>query len=55
MPSFKCQDIGLKCPFEASAENEFDLEQKIADHAREAHDRPHLSADEWERIKKAIH
>ncbi|WP_083523452.1 DUF1059 domain-containing protein [Methanofollis ethanolicus] len=55
MPSFKCKDIGLKCPFEASESNEFDLEKKIADHAREAHDKAHLSADEWTKIKKVIH
>jgi len=55
MPSFKCKDIGMKCEFETRAENEFDLEQKIADHAREVHGKDSLSAEEWMQIKKAIH
>ncbi|QYZ79921.1 DUF1059 domain-containing protein [Methanofollis formosanus] len=55
MPSFKCKDIGMKCEFETTAENEFDLEQKIADHAREVHGKENLSAEEWMQIKKAIH
>lgn len=55
MPSFKCKDIGFDCPFDTSADNEFDLEQKIADHARDVHGIKHLSAEEWMQIKKQIH
>ena len=36
MPSFKCSDTGMACPFQASAPNEAELMKKIAKHAKEA-------------------
>lgn len=54
MVSFKCKDIGLDCPFEAEADNVHDLENKIAQHAREVHKKEHLSQEEWIEIKKQM-
>ncbi len=53
MPSFKCRNIGMNCPFETKAANEFELEKKIAEHARTAHSMQ-LGPKEWEDIKKTI-
>jgi predicted small metal-binding protein len=33
MPSFECKDIGMSCPFEATAKTEDELMNKIAEHA----------------------
>ena len=54
MVSFKCKDIGIDCPFEAKADNVHDLENKIAEHARTAHGKEHLSQEEWIQIKKQM-
>jgi predicted small metal-binding protein len=54
MPSFRCKDIGMKCDFEATAENEADLEKKIAEHARSVHNMDPVSADMWQKIKKVV-
>lgn len=53
MPSFKCKDIGMDCPFTASAPTEAELEKKIAEHARTAHN---LNPDKelWKKIKSVI-
>jgi len=41
MVSIKCADPGFDCKFEAKEDNAFDIEQKIAVHAREAHGKQH--------------
>jgi len=53
MPSFKCKDIGMDCPFTASAPNEAELEKKIAEHARTVHS---ITPDKdfWMKVKKVI-
>jgi predicted small metal-binding protein len=54
MPSFKCKDIGMDCPFEASAPTEDELMKKIAQHAKEAHGMETVPPETMEKIKKAI-
>jgi predicted small metal-binding protein len=53
MPSYKCKDIGMDCPFTASAPNEAELEKKIAEHARTAHN---INPDKefWKKVKTVI-
>ena len=53
MVSFKCKDIGMDCKFEATAANVQDLDDKIAQHAREAHKIPSLDKEMWMKIHKA--
>jgi predicted small metal-binding protein len=54
LPSFKCVDIGLSCPFEATAKTEDELMKKIAAHAAEAHNMKTVPPDMMSKIKKAI-
>jgi predicted small metal-binding protein len=54
MPTFKCKNIGMDCPFEATAPTEAALEEKIADHARSAHNMKTLDKDFWIKVKKTI-
>jgi len=54
MPSFKCRDLGMDCPFEASALTEPDLMKKISEHVKEAHDMKEISGDMMAKIKKVI-
>jgi predicted small metal-binding protein len=53
MVSFKCKDIGMDCPFEATAANVQDLYDKIAKHSRDAHKMPSMDKDMWMKIHKA--
>ena len=53
MVSFKCKDIGMDCKFEATAANVQDLDDKVAQHAREAHKIPSLDKEMWMKIHKA--
>jgi predicted small metal-binding protein len=54
MPSFKCQDTGLNCNFEASANTEDELMKKIAEHARKVHNMKTIPPDVMDKVKKAI-
>ena len=54
MPSFKCQDIGMNCGFEATAKTEDELMKKIAAHADRAHNMKKVPPDVMSKIKKAI-
>jgi predicted small metal-binding protein len=54
MPSFKCSDTGLACPFKASAPTEAELMTKIAKHAKEAHGMKTIPPDVMAKVKKAI-
>ena len=54
MPSFKCSDTGMTCPFETSAATESELMTKIAKHASDAHGMKTISPEMMEKVKKAI-
>jgi predicted small metal-binding protein len=54
MPSFKCKDTGMACPFETTAKTEAELMTKIAEHARKAHGMKTIPPDLMEKVKKAI-
>ena len=54
MPTFKCKDIGMDCPFETSAKTEDELMMKIAEHASKAHDIKTVPPERMAKIKKAI-
>ena len=54
LPSFKCRDIGMDCPFEASAPSREELMAKITEHANKVHHLNPPPADLVEKIKKAI-
>jgi predicted small metal-binding protein len=54
MPSFKCKDIGMSCPFEASALTESGLMKKISKHAAEAHNMKEVDPETMKKIKAAI-
>ncbi|MDD1744109.1 MAG: DUF1059 domain-containing protein [Methanomassiliicoccales archaeon] len=54
MPSFKCTDIGVACPFETSAKTEDELMKKVTDHTATAHDLKTLPPELMIKIKKAM-
>lgn len=54
MPSFKCKDLGMNCPFEATAKTEEDLLKKTVEHASKAHNMKTISLDMMAKVKKAI-
>ena len=54
MPSFKCEDIGIRCAFKASAENMDELMKEIINHSREAHKMKNIPHDTIVKIKKVI-
>ena len=54
MPSFKCEDAGMKCGFKATAETRDKLMGKIVGHAREAHNMKNIPHDVMAKVKKAI-
>ena len=53
MVSFKCKDIGRDCEFEATAANVQELDEKIAQHAREVHQIDPVDKELWMKIHKA--
>lgn len=54
MPSFRCTDFGIVCPFEASAKTEDELIKKIAEHVAERHAIKTITPELVDKIKKAI-
>jgi len=55
MPTFKCRDIGMSCPFEATAKTEDELMKKITEHAAKAHNmKAPFPPDMMAKVKKAI-
>jgi predicted small metal-binding protein len=54
MPSFKCKDIGMDCPFEVTAPTEAELMKKIGEHAAKAHAMMVVPPDLLAKIKGAI-
>ena len=51
---FACKDIGMQCGFTAKAKNEDELMQKIAEHAKSAHNMAQIDAATLGKVKKAI-
>jgi len=54
MVAFKCKDLGMDCPFEATAPNVADLKKKIAEHAKSAHNMKNIDAATWEKMEKVM-
>jgi predicted small metal-binding protein len=54
MPSFKCKDIGINCPFEATAKTSAELMKMITVHENKEHHMKSVPHDRMEKIKKAI-
>ncbi len=52
--SFACKDIGMDCGFTATANTEEELMQKIAEHARTAHNIQHMDDAMLAKVKAAI-
>lgn len=51
---FLCKDVGMDCPYEAHAETEEELMQKIAEHGKTAHGITEISPELMEKVKQAI-
>ncbi len=51
---FACKDIGMQCNFTAKAKTEDELMEKIAQHAKEAHNMPQIDAAMAAKVKGAI-
>jgi predicted small metal-binding protein len=54
MPSFKCKDIGMDCPFEAKTKTEDELMKMISAHAASMHGIKTVPPDLMVKIKGAI-
>jgi predicted small metal-binding protein len=54
MASFKCKDMGMKCGFEVKDENQDEMMEIIALHAKKSHNMTQLPPDMVEKVKKAI-
>ena len=54
MPSFRCKDMAMDCPFEATAKTEDELMKKIAEHAKTVHKIGKIPPDMLAKVKKAI-
>jgi len=54
MPSFKCKDIGMDCPFEAKAKSNEELMKMISAHASKVHNMTIVPPDMMAKIKGAI-
>ena len=52
--SFKCADVGMKCGFEAKADNKEQLMKSIATHAKEAHNITTIAPDLMMKVNAAI-
>jgi predicted small metal-binding protein len=54
MPSFKCADIGMKCPFEVKTGTDEELMKMISAHAASQHQMKDVPPDMMMKIKAAI-
>ena len=54
MVTFRCSDIGMDCPFEASSETLYELPRKIIDHIHDTHKGEAINPDLLMRIKNTI-
>jgi predicted small metal-binding protein len=53
MISYACKDVGVDCPWSASAETKEELEALITEHAKIAHDLDPISPELWEAVRGA--
>jgi len=51
---FACKDIGMQCGFSAEAKSQDELMQKIAQHAKEAHNMTEIPPETLQKVKGAI-
>jgi predicted small metal-binding protein len=51
---FACRDIGISCGFEARANSESELMEKIAAHAKKAHNMKEIDSATLSKVKAAI-
>jgi predicted small metal-binding protein len=51
---FACRDIGMSCGFEAKAQDERQLLEKIAQHAKSAHNMGRIDSATMSKVKAAI-
>jgi predicted small metal-binding protein len=54
MASIRCKDLGMKCGFEVKDENQDELMQILALHAKKTHNINEIPPDMMEKVKKAI-
>jgi predicted small metal-binding protein len=54
MPSFKCADIGMQCPYEVKTKTQEELMKAIAAHAGYEHKMTDVPPDMMVKIKAAI-
>jgi predicted small metal-binding protein len=54
MPTFKCKDIGMDCPFEAKAKSQEELMKMISTHAATVHKMKDVPPEMMKKIKAAI-
>jgi predicted small metal-binding protein len=54
MPSFKCKDIRMDCPYEVTAKTSAELMRMIMEHEKKEHHMKAVPHDIMEKIKKAI-
>jgi len=54
MKRFACKDIGMSCGFVANAETEKELLDKVAEHARKAHNMQTIDNATMAKIRAAI-
>lgn len=54
MPSFRCKDMGMNCPFETSTPDREELMKRIKKHARNMHDIMEITPEMQKKIEKAI-
>lgn len=52
--SIKCLDVGVDCDFEARAETEAELMNKVAEHARTKHNITEIPPELVAKVKAAI-
>ena len=52
--SFACKDIGMQCNFQTRANTEEELMQRIAAHAKKAHNMACIDAGTMSKVKAAI-
>ncbi len=52
--TFACRDIGLECGFTAKADSKDELMQKVAAHAKTAHNMEHIDEETMAKIEAAV-
>ena len=52
--TIRCKDVGMDCDFEARAETEEEILQKVAEHAGAVHDMTEIPAEVLAKVRAAI-